>query len=123
MGNNPVNFTDPTGEIAIALPCLANPACVGAILTGGTILYYTFKNLPPPPKPPDDDCKKPCPPCNPPVGTIGYRIDPVPPSSPHYPFPGTHVHLYKMNQNPNNCQCFWQPIGVTETPPPGAVPL
>ncbi len=69
-------------------------------------------------------CKKNCPPCVPPVGTIGYRIDNVPPSPPHYPFPGDHVHLYQMNQNPYNCQCFWVPIGVTEPPPPpGAYPL
>ncbi|BFI96583.1 MAG: hypothetical protein RSP_20930 [Rhodanobacter sp.] len=65
-----------------------------------------------------------CPPCSPQVGTIGYRLDKVPPSKPHYPFPGDHVHLYRMNQNPNNCQCFWSAIGVTEPPPPpGAVPL
>jgi RHS repeat-associated protein len=68
--------------------------------------------------------KPPCPACNPPVGTIGYRLDIVPPSLPHYPFPGSHVHLYQMNQNPNNCQCFWVPVGVTAPPPPpGAYPL
>ena len=72
----------------------------------------------------DDTCKKSCPPCNPPIVTIWYRIDYVPPSKPHYPFHGTHVHLYKMNQNPNNCQCFWQPIGVTDPPlPPESVPM
>jgi hypothetical protein len=67
----------------------------------------------------EDICKnKGCPPCNPPVGTIGYRIDSVPPSKPHHPFPGTHV---QMNQNPNNCRCFG---GVTEPPPPpDAIPL
>jgi hypothetical protein len=67
---------------------------------------------------------RPCPPCVPAVGTIGYRIDVVPPSRPHWPFPGTHVHLYRMNQNSNNCQCFWQSTGVTAPPPPpGAVPM
>jgi RHS repeat-associated protein len=63
-------------------------------------------------------------PCSPPVGTIGYRLDEVPPAKPHFPFDGDHVHLYQMNQNPLTGQCFWQPIGVTAPPPPpGAVPI
>jgi RHS repeat-associated protein len=62
--------------------------------------------------------------CIPPVGTIGYRLDPVPPSRPHYPITGDHVHLYKMQQNPGTGKCFWQPIGVTAPPPPpGSVPI
>jgi RHS repeat-associated protein len=62
--------------------------------------------------------------CSPPVGTIGYRYDAVPPSRPHQPYPGDHVHLYVMQQNPNNGQCFWSPAGVTAPPPPpGAVPI
>ena len=66
-----------------------------------------------------------CPPCTPyPVGTTGYRLDKVPPSKPHRPFPGDHVHLYTANQNPNNCRCFWNPDKVVEPPvPPGAVPV
>jgi RHS repeat-associated protein len=64
------------------------------------------------------------PPCVPPVGTIGYRMDIVPPSRPHSPHPGSHVHLYQMNQNPANGQCFWVSTGVTgPPPPPGAVPI
>ena len=64
------------------------------------------------------------PPCSPPVGTIGYRLDQVPPSRPHYPYPGDHVHLSRMQQKPNTGQCFWQPIGVTAPPPPpGAVQI
>ena len=62
--------------------------------------------------------------CVPPVGTIGYRLDKVPPSRPHHPHTGDHVHLYVMQQNPNNGQCFWQPIGTSDPPPPpGAVPI
>ncbi len=61
------------------------------------------------------------PPCSPPVGTIGYRQDTT---HGHYPFEGTHVHLYRMNQNPLNGQCFWQFLKVTAPPPPlGAVPM
>ncbi len=71
-----------------------------------------------------------CPPCKladgtvVPVGTISYRLDLVPPSRPHAPFTGDHVHLYKVNQIPKNCNCFWQPINVVNPPPPaGAIPI
>jgi len=38
---------------------------------------------------------------------------------------GPHFNLYKANQNPNNGQCFRQPVGavsLTELPP-GAMPI
>jgi RHS repeat-associated protein len=121
--NNPLRWIDPDGQNTIAIgggigaaiggpPGAVIGAGIGAAIGVGSYLIY-------------QQCKdKECPPCTPPVGTIGYRMDVVPPSKPHHPLPGTHVHLYKMNQNPNNCQCFWQPIGVTAPPPPpGAVPL
>lgn len=50
-----------------------------------------------------------CPDCVPPKGTVGIRIDWVPPSVPHWPCPGSHVHFYIQSQNPTNCQCFWSP--------------
>ncbi|MCT8287723.1 RHS repeat protein, partial [Xanthomonas translucens pv. translucens] len=61
-------------------------------------------------------------------GTIGYRHDLVPPSKPHSPFVGDHYNLYRANQNPNNCQCFWQSIGAADAagglpPPPGSIPI
>ena len=61
-------------------------------------------------------------------GTIGYRHDRVPPSKPHHPYAGDHYNLYRANQNPNNCQCFWQNIGAADAaggmpPPPGSVPI
>lgn len=66
-----------------------------------------------------------CPPCTPPVGTVGYRMDLVPPSKPHYPFKGTHVHLYVRRQKPYpNCECVWNKLGIVDPPPPpGAVPM
>ncbi len=65
-----------------------------------------------------------CKPCSPPVGTLGYRLDTVPPHDPHYPYPGTHWHLYVMSQNPLNCQCFWHWVRDGDgPPPPGAVPI
>ena len=59
-----------------------------------------------------------------PVGSISYRLDIVPPSTPHYPFSGDHAHLYRANQNPNNCQCFWKEFDIVEPPPPtNAIPI
>ena len=55
-------------------------------------------------------CKKPCPPCDPKVGTIGYRINRTPPrgnADLHDPCPGDHVHWLIRQQNPYNCRCFW----------------
>jgi len=78
--------------------------------------------------------EKPCPPCRTidgltvPVGTIGYRLDIVPPGKPHHPYKGSHYNLYKANQNPNNCQCFWQEVGASDAagglpPPPGSIAI
>lgn len=44
-----------------------------------------------------------CPPCPPPPLP---RIDRVPPSRPHWPCPGDHMHVFEMNQNPTTCACF-----------------
>jgi type IV secretory pathway VirB10-like protein len=44
-----------------------------------------------------------CPPCPPPPPP---RIDRVPPSRPHFPCLGDHMHVFKMNQNPRTCECF-----------------
>jgi hypothetical protein len=136
--NSPVNLRDPRGKSAgaVALPvaeglggviCFGSGACETAILVGGAVVavgataalvYELLKNKP-------CDNGKNCAPCVPPVGTIAYRIDVVPPSEPHYPYTGTHWHLYQMNQNPNNCQCFWKDLDQAgEGPtPPGAVPI
>ena len=58
-----------------------------------------------------------CPPCTPPVGTRQFkRLDRSPPSAPHWPCPGDHVHILVRNQNPRTCQCFWN-----RPPPPDDV--
>ncbi|SCM52658.1 RHS repeat-associated core domain-containing protein, partial [Hafnia alvei] len=78
--------------------------------------------------------KKLCPPCKTisgnivPRGTIGYRHDLVPPGKPHHPYTGDHYNLYKANQNPNNCQCFWKESGAADAangfpPPAGSIPI
>ena len=47
-----------------------------------------------------------CPPCSPyPVGTVGYQ---GPESHSTGVYAGqSHYHIFVVNQNPNNCQCFW----------------
>ncbi|WP_231851612.1 hypothetical protein [Citrobacter rodentium] len=78
--------------------------------------------------------KKTCPPCETvsgkivAKGTTGYRHDLVPPGKPHYPFTGDHYNLYKANQNPNNCRCFWKETGAADAsnglpPPVGSIPI
>jgi RHS repeat-associated protein len=130
--NNSVNLIDPIGHNPVAIGAgigtFFGPegtiigAGIGAIvgIVGGVAIYDYIHN-----KAETAPCEtKKCPPCVPPVGTIGYRLDRMPPSTPHHPFPGDHVHLFERHQNPNNCQCFWHPIGVTSPPPPpGAFPL
>ena len=59
-----------------------------------------------------------------PVGTQSYRHDQVPPSKPHHPFTGDHVHIYEAHQIPKNCDCFWKPVDIVEPPPPSnAIPI
>ncbi|WP_308917309.1 hypothetical protein [Jannaschia sp. LMIT008] len=45
--------------------------------------------------------------CVPPKGTVRYRVDWVPPSRPHWPCEGSHVHFEVRIQNPTTCACFW----------------
>ena len=62
-----------------------------------------------------------------PVGTIGYRLDLVPPSKPHYPFEGSHYHIFEAHQSPYpQCRCFWHEIKIIDEligAPPGAIPV
>ena len=53
------------------------------------------------------DTKK-CPACPPPTQESGSRLDCVPPSRPHYPCKGNHLHswVFVMHQNPITCQCY-----------------
>jgi hypothetical protein len=75
-------------------------------------------------------CKQPCPPCKladgtvVAIGTIGYRWDKLPPSVVQHGIVGDHLNLYEVNQNPNNCKCFWR-RGPTVRPPPlpGWIPI
>jgi RHS repeat-associated protein len=58
------------------------------------------------------------------VGTIGYRpLDN--PSRPQHGITGPHYNIYRAQQNPNNCVCFWQRIGAVSPADldPSAVPI
>jgi hypothetical protein len=52
-----------------------------------------------------------------PIGTIAYRFDVLPDNVVQHGIAGSHLNLYKANQNPKNGQCFWQPNGTVPPPP------
>jgi hypothetical protein len=48
-----------------------------------------------------------------PVGTLAYRpLDIPPPGQTQHGVAGPHYNMYRANQNPNNGQCFWQPVAA-----------
>lgn len=100
---------------------VAHPPCREAIQRALSDVIEGVGDIIIPPKKP-----KKCPPCIPPVGTIGYQLHKVPPSKPHYPIKGDHVHLWRRNQAPwPDCGCFWNKLKHPTVPPPpkGAVPI
>ncbi len=126
---NPFSNIDPTGEDAIAVPLprpvpvpgWAGPAgaVAGAGWAGWQIGSAVYPHIS---EPLGDLIDKVCPPaCNPPKGTVCFMIDIVPPSKPHYPIPGSHYHLWQMNQTPSG-QCFWNKLEASRSAPPGAIP-
>ena len=126
--NNPLGLFDITGEIvpvavagwaaADAVAAAIETAIVTLTAWVGTAIVADLAKK--------TECRKPrCAPCDPPVGTIGYRIDLVPPGKPHWPYTGSHIHLYKVHQSPveSGCGCFWNKEGLMggTIPPPGSV--
>jgi hypothetical protein len=156
-GNNPTNFVDPLGLNAVPAPIpwwwriLDNPitapivevgaggaaAIIGVgelILAPATAADDTLTNRKPAPSCPDKG--KGCKPCDPPVGTLGYRVSGDKPNSTpsHFDKPsqttiwGTRWHLYEVSQSPPSagCRCWWQDLGQAGAfppPPPGAMPM
>jgi hypothetical protein len=136
--NQPTMLTDPNG-LNPGVGCLAGAwagplgcgvgAGVGTAVMGGFALWALMST--PGDTAKTDECppKKPCPPCKTvsgkivPLGTIGYRPLDVPsPGKTQHGITGPHHNIYKAQQNPNNCQCFWrfwQSIGAV---PPTALP-
>jgi RHS repeat-associated protein len=121
---DPEGLTPATGTSApgIRIPGIRIPApnpIASAGIYGfgfGTVMYpYIAQPL-------GDAIDRLCKPdCNPPKGTVCFIIDRVPPSKPHWPIPGSHYHLWQMNQSPEG-MCFWNKLGASRTAPPGAVP-
>ncbi|HZR30522.1 MAG TPA: RHS repeat-associated core domain-containing protein [Terriglobales bacterium] len=70
-------------------------------------------------------CQRDCQPCVPPVGSLRYRLDQVPPSRPHKPWPGTHWDIEQMQQRPApDCGCLWKEIANGQGDiPPGVPPV
>ncbi len=139
VGGNPVNWIDPKGLNAGTLTW--GTGIVGTILIvvpepyttaiGTGMVLGALATIPgdTPIDEPAEECKpKQCKPCTPPVGTIATDVHSVPPSKPHYPIEGSHVHWFKMNQSPYPaCKCFWKRNYQKPTPgnttPPGTVPV
>ena len=121
--NAPLLYIDVQGEhpaILIPLGIAARAAFEAAVKAAiAAALALAAKDLL------KSKCKS-CRPCDPLVGTIGYRVDFVPPSKPHFPFKGTHTHLSVVMQSPPDmCRCFWHKIDIRDGVdiPPDAVPM
>jgi hypothetical protein len=55
-----------------------------------------------------------CRPCDPPVGSLSYRVTT---DRGHFPFFGQHWSLYEMHQMPApKCDCFWVKLGIGQEP-------
>jgi RHS repeat-associated protein len=111
--NDPLNKYDIDGlnpaacAIGIALAPVEIPA--GAIIAGTVVVagvtYFVWRLC---------TCKpKQCLPCQPPVGTIAYRVSYD--GRPHGGVPTPHSHQYEMQQSPPSagCVCFWVNLKVT----------
>jgi len=144
VGNDLIYNYDILGQSAAArcLPIAAGialgdgPLPIGDVIAcgviGGALIYDGITwaccrdAAPACPKEEEKPKRKRCKPCAPPVGTIAFRTDIVPPSRPHHPHPGTHTHLFEVIQSPVSagCVCRWNKTGSIDgaMPPPGAVP-
>jgi hypothetical protein len=129
--NNAISYYDSTGTLLPALIPIGAAIAryiaqeIARVAIAAAVTAVTISIV-------DDMSRSRCPepeclPCEPPVGTIGYRTDIVPPSKPHYPHTGTHTHLYVVNQSPivRGCKCFWRPVTSIDgdVPPREAVPM
>ena len=132
VNGNPLSFIDPRGLQMMPTPI------------GPIPLPVPITPIPPTPLPPFkwpeilpdafvdwvlDVCST-CPPCKTvsgkivPTGTIGYRPMDTP-TKPEHGIVGPHFNIYRANQNPKSCQCFWQSKGAVPPSglPAGAIPI
>ncbi|MBQ7188718.1 MAG: RHS repeat-associated core domain-containing protein, partial [Kiritimatiellae bacterium] len=113
QGEFPAIVVIPAGALARIMIKAAIKAAVTAAIAFSTAIAIK------------DKCKR-CRPCDPPGGTIGCRVDVVPPSKPHYPHKGTHTHLSVVMQSPPDvCKCSLHKIEIRGGVdiPLGAVPM
>lgn len=115
----PMN-SDQTGASRCASE-IGAPGCSGPY--GSQVLNYHSNQA----KQNCAEAGKNCKPCNPPVGTIAYRLDTT--GRAHRGVPTPHWHLYVMQQDPRTCVCSWVDIKDNQggfgggTPPSGTVPI
>ena len=131
VSNNPTDFVDGDGRMAVAAGTLAGAeigtlilpgvgtvigAVVGTVVAVVVVVVVVEELAKPTPyvEPKEKECKK-CLPCKPIVGAVAYRVD-MPPSPPHNGIPTPHSHVYQMNQSPPaaGCRCFW--VKVSKDP-------
>ena len=124
LGNNPVRLFDADGLFAQFAPAVIRIGTeLGKIAVAGVAAALTTAAATEAVK----KCPQPrCNPCDPPVGTKGYRFEQVPPGKPHKPISGSHVHFYEVHQSPvdRGCGCFWHDLNETvasDSPPKGMV--
>jgi RHS repeat-associated protein len=132
---DPIGSFDPNGLIVqCALPWVIPPLTAAAewtvvVISAGLAAIGVVELLDK--ISPCEDCdQKKCPPCRladgtlVPIGMIAYRWDFLPDDVVQHGIQGSHLNLYRANQNPNNCQCFWQAIGAVKPPPqPNWIPI
>ena len=120
IGNNAVGHIDTDGRLVQAIPIAIKVVQFAVVVAGAAAAATVATEL-------VEKCPRPeCNPCDPPVGTKGYRFEQVPPGKPHWPISGSHVHVYEVNQSPiyKGCRCFWKNMNITlssDSPPIGMV--
>ncbi|WPB73038.1 RHS repeat-associated core domain-containing protein [Archangium violaceum] len=107
-GNNAIRYTDPTGREMVIDDVIMLPVTIPALLITWAVCEAT--KTCPWHLPKVEQCEETvqqtarvCPPCPSPPPP---RVDKVPPSRPHFPCPGDHMHTFTYRQNPQTCQCF-----------------
>lgn len=136
VGGNPLSYSDPLGLQAQGLSVLCGPyfwACAGAATVATVIGAKGTADAISKASSAESCSPKECPPCKTvsgrivPVGTVGYRpLDVIPDDQMQHGVYGSHHNMFVAQQNPNNCQCFWQKQKYVLKPgnlPAGAIPI
>ena len=122
--HNPLMFTDPAGEFAIApliIPALEGIASAGArqaavnAARAAAVRSVARKAV--------TACEV-DPPCSPSEGTLCYLGPHIPAlgDETHHPYTGWHYHLYEMQRDRSTKQCFWRRVAHKKGGTKGEVP-